>query len=402
MPTYRWQGLSAHGKVVSGLLAAGSEDSLRTSLLQRRVTMLVCTAEQQPERKPRHRRGIRLSPRELGLLTRQLAVMIKAGLPVVRALAALEQQHAGAPLAALLSELRHRLEGGETLASSLRAHPRLFGRLYTAMIAAGEATGDMDLVLGQLSTHLERSAGVRSKVHGALLYPAIVIVVASAVTGGLLVFVVPVFAELFRSFGQELPLPTRIVVALSTLVTEYAALGIAMTLATTLLAYHALRAPEWRCRLDRVALHAPLVGAVLRRAEVAKLARVLSAVITAGVPLLESLQLATEAAASSVFREALAKVEQLVREGVPLAQSLSGCGLFPENVCQLVSIGETTGSLESSWLKIAELYEAEIDHWLSNLTALIEPLFIAVLGVVVGTILIALYLPIFRIGALVQ
>lgn len=402
MPTYRWQGLSVHGKVVSGVLDAADDDALQATLAKLDVSPLAYGVHQAGRRRWLERRRPRLSARELGLLTRQLAVMVKAGLPVVRALATLQRQHSDTPLAAVLGELRAQLESGESLTGALRAHPQLFGRLYTAMIAAGEATGDLERVLAQLAGHLERSAEVRRKLQAALLYPALVIVVASAVTGALLVFVVPVFTELFRSFGHDLPWPTRIVVHLSTLATRYAGLAAAALVAAAVVVQRVGRSPAGRRRIDHICVRAPLLGAALRRAEIAKLARVLGTVITAGVPLLESLRLAADAAGNTAYREALADTEVQVREGRALAETLTESGLFADDVCQLVAIGESTGTLESSLLKVAELYEAEVDHFLGSLTALIEPAFIAVLGVVVGGILISMYLPIFQIGSLVQ
>ncbi len=402
MPTYRWQGLSTHGKVVSGVLDAANEDILESTLLKLKVSPLAYSVHEAANRRRLPRRHLRLSARELGLLTRQLAVMIKAGLPLVRALGALQGQHKDTPLAALLGGLRTQLESGESLTSALRTHPRLFNRLYTAMVAAGEATGDLERVLAQLAAHLERSSEVRAKLQTALLYPALVVVVASTVTGALLVFVVPVFAELFQSFGHDLPWPTRVVIRLSALATDYAAVVAAALLAGAFVFRRVSRTPAGRKRIDRICLRLPVLGPALRRAEIAKLARVLGTVITAGVPLLESLRLAADAANNTAYYEALAQTEVQVREGQALAETLANSGLFPDDVCQLVAIGESTGTLESSLVKVAELYEAEVDHLLSNLTALIEPVFIAVLGVVVGAILISMYLPIFQIGSLVQ
>ena len=402
MPTYRWQGLSTHGKVVSGVLDAANEDILESTLLKLKVSPLAYSVHEAANRRRLPRRHLRLSARELGLLTREVGVIIKAGLPVVRAVGGVQAQNKHTPLAALLGGLRTQLESGESLTSALRTHPRLFNRLYTAMVAAGEATGDLERVLAQLAAHLERSSEVRAKLQTALLYPALVVVVASTVTGALLVFVVPVFAELFQSFGHDLPWPTRVVIRLSALATDYAAVVAAALLAGAFVFRRVSRTPAGRKRIDRICLRLPVLGPALRRAEIAKLARVLGTVITAGVPLLESLRLAADAANNTAYYEALAQTEVQVREGQALAETLANSGLFPDDVCQLVAIGESTGTLESSLVKVAELYEAEVDHLLSNLTALIEPVFIAVLGVVVGAILISMYLPIFQIGSLVQ
>lgn len=402
MTSYRWQGIAPNGKVVSGVLEAASDSALSLALAQRHVAPLTWSREATPPNLRSWGRRRRISPRELALLTRQLAVMTKAGLPLVRSLDALAQQHRDTPLASLLITLRCRLESGESLATALRDHPVVFGRLYTAMVAAGEATGDMERVLSHLATHLERNAALRKRLQSALLYPALVVVVATVVTGGLLVFVVPIFAELFQSFGQALPLPTRVVVTMSSLLSR-SALPVAVAAALLLMAWRRLlQAPQWRRRYELAFLRVPVLGKTRERVEIANQARVLSAVISAGVPLLEALQLATTASTSLVYQEELGRISQRVRSGEPMAQALGTSDLFPGNVCQLVAIGESTGTLDGSWLKIAELYEDEVDHLLGNLAALLEPLFIVTLGVVVGGILIALYLPIFQIGTLVQ
>ncbi len=402
MTSYRWQGIAANGKLVNGVLEAANDAALSLALAQRHVVPLTWVVEASPRRAWARGWQRGASPRALALLTRQLAVMTKAGLPLVRSLDALAQQHHGNPLASLLTDLRCRLEAGESLANAMRDHPRVFGRLYTAMVAAGEATGDMERVLSQLAAHLERNAALRKRLQSALLYPALVVIVATAVTGGLLVFVVPIFAELFQSFGQALPLPTRIVVAMSAMVT-HAALPAAVAAALLLMGLHRLlQTPHWRRRCEHTLLRVPVLGKARRHVEIANQARVLSAVISAGVPLLEALRLGADASTSLVYQEELASISARVRGGEPLAHALAANGLFPSNVCQLVAIGESTGTLEGAWLKIAELYEDEVDHLLGNLTALIEPLFIATLGVIVGGILIALYLPIFQIGTLVQ
>jgi len=402
VPTFEWQGLTAAGRIDAGRIRAATPEALQAELLRRRITPLAWRVLATTSPSFRGPRRQVLSATDLVMLTRQLAVMVRAGLPVVRALAAVSNQTGGRQGSGVIDALQARLEAGESFAAALREHPASFPRLYCAMVAAGEATGDMEQVLMQLAGHLERAAALRRKLMSVLLYPALVVVVATLVTGGLLVFVVPVFADVFAAFGQSLPLPTRAVLrlsaALSTALPWLALCGFVTTVATR----QWLRTDRGRRRADRLLLHVPLVSGVIQRAEIAKLARVLGTLVLAGVPLLESLRIAGQAAQSTAYRSALETISDRVREGEPLAESFAATRLFPGSVTQLVSIGEGTGTLDASLLRVAELYEGDLDHRLGTLTALIEPAFVAILGVVVGGILLSLYLPIFQIGGLVQ
>lgn len=402
MPSFEWQGLTAAGRVETGRTRAANAEALVATLQRRHIQLLrwQAAATAHPAR---HRQQRAAFPgHALAQMTRQLAVMVRAGLPVVRALAALETQPQQRRGTNVIGSLRARLEAGEPLAHALREYPATFPPLYCAMVAAGEATGDMEQVLAQLAAHLERAAALRRKLLSALLYPTLVLVVAGLVTGGLLIFVVPVFAELFAAFGQDLPLPTRLVLHASKQLTAtfpWLVLGGAGGVVAT---RRCLRRAGVRRRADRMLLRLPLLGRALQRAEIARLTRVLGTLVVAGVPLLESIRIAAEAAHNTTYRDALAHVDDAIRQGEPLATSLAHRGLFPHTVTQLIGVGEATGTLEAALLRVAELYEGELDHLLGNLTALIEPAFVALLGTVVGAILLSLYLPIFQIGALVQ
>ncbi len=345
--------------------------------------------------------GDRTRTRDVVVFTRQFTTMIDAGLPIVRCLDILHRQTPAAPLRRAIRRVKDDVESGSAFHEALAKHPKLFDELYVSMVAAGELGGILDTILNRLAVHMEKAAKLRTKIHGAMIYPASIVVVAGAVTSILLLYVIPVFAELFASFGRALPAPTRIVIRLSELFVGSSFFLLAVAAGIVLAIAYAHRTERGRLAIDGLLLRLPVFGDLLRKSAIARFTRTLGTLLSSGVPILEALTITSRTAGNRVVEKAALRTRTSISEGKTVSEPLSESDVFPPMVCQMVAVGETTGALDSMLAKIADFYEEEVDTAIDNLTSLMEPIVIVFLGVVVGGLVISLYLPIFQLGAVV-
>jgi type IV pilus assembly protein PilC len=390
---YAWHGRTRTGRTIRGERLADTPAALATQL--RREQIVVTKIE--PARANRLRSG-RVGSRSLAIFTRQLAVMIGAGLPIVTCLDLLARDEPDRRLADAIASARVEVEGGSSLAEALSRQPVAFDDLYTNMVAAGEAGGVLEVMLERLAALIEKQARLTSHVRSALAYPAIVVGVAVVVVGVILWKVVPAFAELFAGLGAELPLPTRLVIWASEqslivlpLVAFTGAIGWGM-------AGRRRRTPDGRLRFDRAVLDIPLVGPVLRKVAVARFCRTLGTLLRSGVPILEGLDITARTAGNAALEQAIFETRRRVERGEALTVPLKASGMFPPVVLQMVGAGESTGALDVMLTRIADFYDTEIDDAIARMLAMLEPVLIVVLGLIVGAIVISMYLPLFEVA----
>lgn len=339
----------------------------------------------------------KVKEKDLAVFTRQLATMIDAGLPLVQCLDTLASQQPNKGFKSILTEIREDVEGGSTFTVALKRHSTVFTPLYANMVEAGEAGGMLDTILNRLAVYIEKAMTLRRKVKGALIYPSTIVVVAIAVVVFLLIFVIPVFAGFFEGAGVELPLPTRIVMTLSRLVQTYILACLGLLIAGIIGIRFAYRTEKGRRAIDALFLWIPVFGTLFRKVAVARFTRTLGTLIASGVPILDGLDITAKTAGNKVVEEAIMKTRSSITEGKTIADPLKASGVFPPMVVQMISVGEQSGSLDSMLEKIADFYDAEVDQAVANLTALIEPILMVFLGVVVGGMIVAMYLPIFKL-----
>ncbi len=346
----------------------------------------------------RSRRPRRVRPRTLAVFTRQLAVMTAAGLPIVASLDLLAREEPDRRLAGAIDAVKVDVEGGASLAGAMARRPFAFDSLYTNMVAAGEAGGVLDVMLERLSILIEKQTKLAGHIRSALAYPAIVLVIAVLVVAVILWKVVPAFAELFVGLGAELPLPTRIVIEVSEQSIVIFPLTVGAAIVGGLLAGRYLQTPEGRLRADRAMLRVPLVGPVLRKVAVARFSRTLGTLLRSGVPILEGLDITARTAGNAALERAIVQARRRVERGESLAAPLKASGMFPPLVSQMIGAGESTGALDAMLARIADFYDGEIDEAVDRMLAMLEPALIAVLGLIVGAIVVSMYLPLFEVA----
>ncbi|MEJ2803399.1 type II secretion system F family protein [Comamonadaceae bacterium PP-2] len=392
---YDWQGQDRAGRAVCGQMRADLPEQVEARLLRQGISGIRIGRERWQWRR-------RIRPQAIAVFTRQLAAMLQAGIPLLQSVAIIAGSHPGTALARLLDTLRSDLEGGAALSSAFARHPGHFGPLYCSLVAAGETAGRLDTLLRQLARHLEKSAAIQSKVRAALAYPATIVAVAATLVAVMMAWVVPAFQQMFDGMGVPLPWPTRLVLGASRWLAD--ALGwLAAAVLAAGLAGQALlrRSPALRQGLARLVLRLPVAGPLLRLAVLARWARTLATLFAAGVPLVEALDGVAGAAASPPYEQATRRIRDDVAQGSSLAAALSRCGtLFPPLMRQMAVIGEESGALDTMLDKAADFYEQAVDDRVAGLSAMLEPLIILVLGALVGGLVLALYLPIFQLGAL--
>ena len=342
-------------------------------------------------------RNTKVTTRDQGIFTRQFATMINAGLPLVQCLNILGQQSDNPTFKRVTLEVMASVEQGSTLAEAMAKHPQVFNKLYVNMVSAGEAGGVLDTIFQRLAVYLEKAEALKRKVKGAMTYPAIVLIVAGGATTFMLLFIIPTFAQMFADFGGELPLPTKIVLAMSNFLKHWwwLMLGVAIGGVTGAKAYY--RTPAGRVVLDRFFLRIPIMGSIIRRAAVARFTRTLGTLISSGVPILEGLDITARTAGNAVVEAAILQTRTSISEGNTIAEPLRACAVFPPMVVQMIGVGEQTGALDEMLAKIADFYDEEVDAAVEQLTSVIEPVMIVVMGVVVGGMLVAMYLPMFKL-----
>lgn len=397
MPTFAYRGRSQAGRVVAGKIEANTMEAVVAQLRQQRIFPISVKPQPKSIELKIPGFGGKVKEKDLAVCTRQLATMIDAGLPLVQCLDTLASQQPNKRFQKVLTEIRGDVEGGSTFAAALKRHPTVFTPLYANMVEAGEAGGLLDTILNRLAVYIEKAMTLRRKVKGALIYPSSIVVVAIAVVIFLLTFVIPVFAGFFEGAGVELPLPTRIVMALSHFVRAYLLVGLGLLIGGIVGIRFTYGTEKGKRAFDALFLWVPVFGPLFRKVAVARFTRTLGTLIASGVPILDGLDITAKTAGNKVVEEAIMKTRESIAEGKTIAAPLQSSGVFPPMVVQMISVGEQSGALDSMLEKIADFYDAEVDQAVANLTALIEPILMVFLGVVVGGMIVAMYLPIFKL-----
>jgi len=398
LPVFEYVGKTLSGSEVSGEIAARSQEEVRRILRRKRV--LVTEARAKPREIHLHiRRGVKST--EISRMARQFATMIEAGLPLVQSLEILSDQATSPALKDALSDVRERVQSGSTLAEALGKHPKIFDELFVNMVEAGEVGGALDTILLRLATYREKVDALRRKIKGAMYYPAVISVVAAGATLFLITFIVPVFAKLFEGFGAELPLPTKLVMAISGIIRSNILLGIVILIGLGIGYRYLAKTPSGRLAIDRFKLKIPIMGNLLRKSIIARFSRTLGTLLNSGVPILDALEITAKTAGNKVIYNAIRRAVTAIAQGDTIAQPLQDTGVFPPMVVQMISVGEKTGGLDEMLEKVADFYEDEVDAAVDALTSIIEPVVIVVMGAVIGFVLISMYLPMFDlIGAI--
>lgn len=404
---FRWEGLDRHGRPQRGVLQARDATAARQALRRDgvRVARLqpADTAATTPAPGTSARRGRRrITDKQIVLFTRQLATMLQAGLPLLQALDIAIRGAGADALGGLLATIRQDVARGDSLHAALARHPQRFDALFCQLVRAAESAGVLDSMLARIASYREKSLALRGKVRAALAYPCAVVLVAVAVTVVIMLWVVPAFEQMFRHFGAELPLPTRIVMSLAHALTQawpWLLPGLAIAVLAGLQAWR--RWLPLRQHAQRLSLRLPLLGGLLRQAALARWSRTFGTLLGAGIALVQALETVAGAAGNVVIGQASLAVRDAVRNGASLHAAMQATGVFPDLAVQMTAVGEETGTLDAMLIKIAELNEREVDDTVTALTSLMEPAIMTVLGLVIGGLVIALYLPVFRMGSVV-
>ena len=398
MPTFVYTARSAAGELKSATIDAASRDDVIAQLRRQRLTLV--KIEDESKKKPK-RLG-RISTRDIVIFTRQFSTMINSGLPLVQALDILSKQTDNKALASVTREVVFDVESGHTLADALGKHPKAFSDLYVNMVAAGEAGGILDTILMRLATFMEKNDALIRKVKGAMIYPGVIMSVAFIAVTTLLLFVIPVFQNMFGSVGLALPMPTRIVIGASQLLKGYWWLFTAIIVALAAFLRKFYRTPDGKLTIDKILLRIPILGNVLRKSAVSRFTRTLGTLISSGVSILDGLEITAKTAGNRVIQDAIMASRASIAGGDTIAQPLARSKVFPPMVISMISVGEQTGGLDEMLSKIADFYDEEVDAAVSGLLAALEPIMIVFLGVIVGGMVVAMYLPIFDMINAVQ
>jgi type IV pilus assembly protein PilC len=396
MPTFAYSGRTRGGQTVTGERMAESADAAVAAL--RRDQILVTRIDQskaKAEPKPKAMNPKGVPSKNLAIFTRQFSVMIDAGLPLVQCLDILGRQEPHKHFSAAILKVREDVEAGAALADAMKKHPKTFDALYSNMIAAGEAGGILDTILKRLAVYIEKNVKLKGDVKSAMIYPIAVIVIAAVVVGAILWKVIPTFATLFAGLGAQLPLPTRIVIAMSDGVVAWGWLVVLSIFAFGWIIARYYSTPGGRHAIDALLLKTPVLGNILRKVSVARFCRTLSTLLSSGVPILDGLDITARTSGNAIIEAAIQKTRSGIERGETVSGPLKDTNVFPSMVVQMINVGETTGALDAMLSKIADFYEDEVDSAVAGMLTLLEPVMIAFLGVVVGGIVIAMYLPIF-------
>ncbi|MDX1500634.1 MAG: type II secretion system F family protein [Woeseiaceae bacterium] len=393
-----WEGTDRKGNKVKGKSMAADEAAVRADLRRQGVV---------PSRIKKQSKGLfggggNITTGDIAIFSRQLATMLAAGIPLVQSFEIVGNGHENAAMQKLILAIKADVEGGSALAEALAKHPLYFDDLFINLVEAGEQAGALETLLDKIATYKEKTEALKKKIKKALTYPAAVLVVAFVVTTILLIFVIPAFEDLFKGFGADLPTFTRMVIDLSVFVREkgwYLAFLIGGAIGAFL--YFKKRSRKMRHFLDRMSLKIPIIGPILEKAAVARYARTLSTMFAAGVPLVEALESVAGATGNIVYEEGVMQMRDEVSTGQRLQQAMENTGLFPNMVIQMIAVGEESGSLDEMSAKVADFYEEDVDNAVDNLSSLLEPMIMAILGVLVGGLVVAMYLPIFKMGSVI-
>ena len=400
---FEWSGKTGKGLVETGELTANSKEEVIAQLRKRNITATLVRQKQKTAARDKLSFGGSVKDKDIVVFTRQFATMIDAGLPLVQALDILSTQVENKTLAKALIVIKSDVESGSTYADALRKHPKVFTDLYANMVAAGESGGILDTILNRLANYIEKAMKLKKKVKGAMIYPMVVSTIAIGVIAVIMVFVVPTFAKMFATFGGKLPAPTQLVMSMSHFIAGLGGLIVLILLVAASVAFVQIRKTEkGRALTDAAFLKLPIFGILLRKVAVAKFTRTLGTLISSGVPILDGLEITAKTAGNKVIEYAVMEIRQAVSEGKTIAEPLMKSGVFPPMVTHMISVGESTGALDAMLSKIADFYDDEVDNAVSNLTSMMEPMLMVFLGGAVGFIVIAMYLPIFKLITLVK
>jgi len=393
--TFLWEGVDRNNRHVRGETKAASEAVVNSSLRRQgiRITKL---------RRQTFRGGGRVNERDITFFTRQLSTMLKAGVPLLQCFEIVARGHRNPRFARLMMDIKSRIEAGSSLSQAFREHPGQFDALYCNLVNAGETSGMLDAILDRLATYKEKILAIKSKIKSALFYPIAVVTVAIAVVWVIMVWVVPAFKQVFANFGANLPAPTLMVIAISDFFVSYwfVMVGIIVAAVVTFFFLHR-RSAAFRYMIDRLSLKIPVIGAVIEKATIARWTRTLSTMFAAGVPLVESLDAVAGAAGNAVFAAGTKRIQTEVSTGTSLTNAMHNTGLFPTMVLQMTQIGEESGALDNMLSRVADFFEREVDDAVAALSSLLEPIIIVFLGVVIGGLVVAMYLPIFKLGSVI-
>jgi type IV pilus assembly protein PilC len=393
--TYLWEGIDRNNRNVRGETKAASETVVTSNL--RRQGIRIKKLKRQT-----FRGGGRVNEKDITFFTRQLATMLKAGVPLLQAFEIVARGHRNPRFARLMMDIKGRVEAGSSLSQAFREHPAHFDALYCNLVNAGETAGMLDGILERLATYKEKILALKSKIKSAMFYPISVVTVAIIVVWIIMVWVIPAFKSVFKSFGADLPAPTLIVMAISDFFVAYWWLMLAIIIGTIFGFFFLLRrSTAFRYAVDRISLKLPIIGGILEKATIARWTRTLATMFAAGVPLVESLDAVAGASGNAVYIAGTRKIQNEVSTGTSLTNAMHNTGLFPSMVLQMTQIGEESGSLDGMLSKVADFYEREVDDAVTALTSLLEPIIIVFLGVVIGGLVVAMYLPIFKLGAVI-
>lgn len=393
--TFQWEGRNREGRPVRGEMRAASLAVVQTILRRQGITNLKV-------KKIRIRSGGKITDKDITLFTRQLATMMKSGVPLLQSFDIVGRGHANPAVGKLLLDIKADVETGSSLSQAFRKYPLYFDALYCNLVAAGEAAGILDSLLDRLATYKEKILAIKSKIKSALFYPVAVIVVAFIITAVIMIFVIPAFKDVFKSFGADLPAPTLLVIAISDFFVAYwwAIFGIiGGAIYGFLEAWR--RSEKVQMAMDRLLLRMPIFGEIVRKSVIARWTRTLSTMFAAGVPLVESLDSVGGASGNYVYKVATKQIQSEVATGSSLTISMQNVNLFPNMVTQMVAIGEESGALDSMLSKVADFFEQEVDDAVEAMSSLMEPLIMVILGTLIGGMVVAMYLPIFKLGSVV-
>jgi type IV pilus assembly protein PilC len=401
MPVYVWKGKNTAGEKRKGEVEAPDQSGALLQLKRLRIKEVVIKEKPKDLLENISFFKPKVTGKDIVVFTRQLSTMINAGLPLVQCLQILENQQDNQTFKKALGEIRSDVESGSTLADSMRKKPKVFDNLFTNMIEAGETGGILDTILTRLAVFMEKSMALKKKIKGAMTYPSICLAISLIILVVILVFVIPVFSKMFQDFGSSLPLPTQFVVNMSDFFKSnfhFLLIGLFIVI---MLVKKFYATEKGRLIIDKGLLHAPIVGILLRKVAVAKFTRTLSTMLQSGVPILEALQVVAKTAGNKIIENAVFRVGDSIAEGRPLADPLEESGVFPNMVIQMINVGESVGALDTMLEKIADFYDDEVDQAVNNLTAMIEPFMMVFLGGMIGGLVVAMYLPIFKIASVI-
>lgn len=401
--TFTWSGKGRDGKVTKGETSANNKDEAIAQLRRQGVVVTSISAKSAMKMNINLSFGSGVKDKDIVIFTRQFATMIDAGLPLVQCLEILERQTENKILAAAIGQVRSDVEAGSTYADALGKHPKIFNSLYVNLVAAGEVGGILDTILGRLTAYIEKNMKIKRQIKSAMVYPAIVMTVAVGVIAILMIFVIPMFAKMFSDMGGKLPGPTLIVIGISHFMTTpkkiLPVIGVIALAIFAVKKYYASK--SGRLVMDRMLLKAPIVGPLIRKVAVSKFTRTLGTLMGAGVPIMDGLEIVAKTAGNKVVENTVLETRASISEGKTLSEPLQRSKVFPAMVTQMISVGETTGALDSMLSKIADFYDDEVDTAVDAMTAALEPALMVFLGISVGFIIIAMYLPIFHLADVV-